>query len=671
MADDSDELTMAGRAGYSPPWATQHSSVSSLGCVIAKGRLARRCTAFVSALAVLACFGTTTPVSAEVPQTQPGLPVGLGANRLGAFEEPLSDGPTPVAIEAERGSTQVSIGCEHALYLHPDGTVWASGWNSFGQLGNGTSTDTATATQVAGLSDVVAVAAGCYHSMALESNGTVWLWGQPQEVTTGNPPDATCPRTAIPGPCFVHPTQWLGPTDITQIAAGLEDETALAADGSVYSGGQVGNAHLELPAPATDIAMQSYTAEAIANGQVYSWGSTLPPTPTLVPGITGVATALGGGAMSGYAVTSDGRVWAWGDDRYGQLGDGLTTAEYTTAIPVAGLPPIVSVAAGEYHAVALDANGNVWGWGDNVDGEIGSQVPQTVELLPSQIVGIEKALAITASNDSTIALVSASRVPTISAVSPDAGLQSGGASVTITGTDLAEASIVKFGSNAATSFAVRSPTEITATAPAGTGTVDITVSVGASTSVTSAADRFTYVPSSAAPVLKKLSPKSGLAAGGTSVAIGGTGFIGVTAVKFGASEASSYTVTSPTSITAISPASASGRVDVSVTTPNGTTTTSTSDFFTFGAPTVTGVSPATGPPGGGTSVRILGSGFATGANATIFKFGNAIATSVECDSTTMCAVVSPSHKAAVVEVKATVTGKTSKQNPPADDFTYG
>ncbi len=335
-----------------------------------------------------------------MPQTVPGTPVGWGANSLGAFGAPVSDGPAPVQITSEAGTTQVSMGCSHALYLHSDGTVWASGWNARGQLGDGNTMDTTTATQVAGLTHVAAVAAGCYHSLALKSDGTVWMWGQDTGVPTSNPPDG---NSGCIGPCFLHPTQWLGLSGITQIAAGTRDEIALASDGTVYTGGQIGNAHLTLPDPVTDVAMQEYAAEAITTtGQVYSWGDNN-SSPALVPGITGFATALGGGLLSGYAVTRDGAVWAWGDDRYGQLGDGKTTSE-TTAIKVPGLPPVVAVAAGFWHAVALDASGDVWAWGDNVDGEVGPQQPQAVEAAPSKVPGIGKALAITAGGYSTIAL---------------------------------------------------------------------------------------------------------------------------------------------------------------------------------------------------------------------------------------------------------------------------
>ncbi len=352
---------------------------------------------------VAASFFTGPAASAEVPQTTPGTPTGWGSNSVGAFGAPISSGPAPVQITSEAGTTQVSMGCSHALYLHSDGTVWASGWNTWGQLGDGNSTSTTTATQVAGLTNVTAVAAGCYHSVALKSDGTVWMWGQVQQgVTTSNPPDGTCPGFGGGVSCFLHPTQWLGLSGITQIAAGTLDEIALASDGTVYTGGQLGNAHLTLPDPVTDIAMQDYAAEAITTtGQVYSWG--LYSSPALVLGITGFATALGGGMLSGYAVTSDGTVWAWGDDRYGQLGDGKTTSE-PTAIKVPGLPPIVAVAAGFWHAVALDASGGVWAWGDNVNGEVGPQQPQAVEAAPSEVPGIGKALAITAGGYSTIAL---------------------------------------------------------------------------------------------------------------------------------------------------------------------------------------------------------------------------------------------------------------------------
>ena len=106
--------------------------------------------------------------------------------------------------------------------------------------------------------------------------------------------------------------------------------------------------------------------------------------------------------------------------------------------------------------------------------------------------------------------------------------------MTITGTNLTGASEVKFGANAATGVKAESATQVTATSPAGSGTVDVTVSTPGGTSATSAADEYTYIP---APTVTKVEPTSGPAAGGTTVTITGTNLTGASEVKFGANAA--------------------------------------------------------------------------------------------------------------------------------------
>jgi hypothetical protein len=170
------------------------------------------------------------------------------------------------------------------------------------------------------------------------------------------------------------------------------------------------------------------------------------------------------------------------------------------------------------------------------------------------------------------------------------------------------------------------------------------------------------------PTLTKLAPKTGSAAGGSSVTITGTGFTGATAVKFGSSNASSFIVTSGTKITAVSPPEVPGTVDVTVTTPAGTSAISSADHFKF-VPAVTGLSPNAGSKSGGTSVTVSGAGFALGTGTT-FKFGTAKATLVNCTSTTECTVASPAHAVGTVDVKATVNKLSSAKKAPADQFTY-
>jgi hypothetical protein len=173
------------------------------------------------------------------------------------------------------------------------------------------------------------------------------------------------------------------------------------------------------------------------------------------------------------------------------------------------------------------------------------------------------------------------------------------------------------------------------------------------------------------PVVAKVTPLKGPAAGGTAVAITGNNLGEARAVRFGPTNAASFTVKSAKSVIAISPPGTAEVVDVTVTTPVGTSPATTKDHFTLGPPTVTGVSPASGPKAGGTSVTILGSGFRVGAGAMSFKFGAGLASEVDCTSTTTCTVRSPAAKAAkTVDVIAVVGKASSTANPPSDQFSF-
>lgn len=170
------------------------------------------------------------------------------------------------------------------------------------------------------------------------------------------------------------------------------------------------------------------------------------------------------------------------------------------------------------------------------------------------------------------------------------------------------------------------------------------------------------------PTITALKPKRGAASGGATVIITGSEFTGANAVKFGSTSASSFTVNSATSITAVSPAEPPGKVDVTVTSPWGMSTISSADRFIF-TPMVTGVSPKSGAAAGGTSLTVTGSGFALGTTATRFTFGSTKATPVNCPSATTCEVVSPAHSVGTVDVRATVNKVTSPKTS-GDQFTY-
>ena len=181
--------------------------------------------------------------------------------------------------------------------------------------------------------------------------------------------------------------------------------------------------------------------------------------------------------------------------------------------------------------------------------------------------------------------------------------------------------------------------------------------------------KFTTPENAAPPIFQKLEEKKGPSAGGTYVSIVGSGFEEATAVTFGTVEATSIEVVSATRIVAVTPAEPAGTVQVTVTTPFGTTKTSSSSAFKFHGVVVASVSPNHGPTAGGITITITGSGFALGASETVFHFGAAAASSVDCTTSSECTAVTPPGTAGSVNILATANHFTSKREA-GDVYTY-
>jgi PKD repeat protein len=188
-------------------------------------------------------------------------------------------------------------------------------------------------------------------------------------------------------------------------------------------------------------------------------------------------------------------------------------------------------------------------------------------------------------------------LPTVTSILPTSGPLDGGTAVTITGTNLTDATAVAFGTTAATSFSVTDDTHITAISPlSSAGVVDVKVTSAGGTSAVIAGDQFTYVP---VPTVTLVSPDTGTSNGATVVAITGTGFTSTSTVKFGSIAATSVTYNSDISLTATSPPGSAGIVDVTVTTTGGTSQYSSLDQFdyytiqTFTSPGGTSIAPTT------------------------------------------------------------------------------
>jgi hypothetical protein len=200
---------------------------------------------------------------------------------------------------------------------------------------------------------------------------------------------------------------------------------------------------------------------------------------------------------------------------------------------------------------------------------------------PAHAAGITDVVVVTTAGTSTggTGLYTYTAKPAVTSVSPNMGPGAGGTTVTITGTNLTGTTSVVFGTTPATTFTVNGGgTSITATSPPGVGTVNVTVTTPGGTSPVGTVDQFTY---NGVPTVTSVSPDAGPVGGATQVTITGTNFTSATVVKFGGTNATSFSVNTSTSITAISPPG-TGTVDVTVTTPGGTSATNPADKFAFG-----------------------------------------------------------------------------------------
>jgi hypothetical protein len=266
--------------------------------------------------------------------------------------------------------------------------------------------------------------------------------------------------------------------------------------------------------------------------------------------------------------------------------------------------------------------------------------------------------------------------PTITGMSPSDGQVKGNTKVQIHGTNFTGATAVDFGASASPKFTVEKANEIIAYSPPGVETVDVTVTTPEGMSAITPQDQFTYLGKP--PAISGLSPTKAPAAGGTTVTVKGVNFRGVSAVMFGSIPAESFVLVSESAITAVSPPGAVGPVYVHVTTPYGTSNNefcavnmpcSTKNIFRYTTPTLTSVTPANGPAAGGTPVTARGTGFALGGLETTFKFGGALATSVECLSFDECTMLTPAHKKGLQAVIVTVGGaKNATSTAPRFDF---
>jgi alpha-tubulin suppressor-like RCC1 family protein len=264
---------------------------------------------------------------------------------------PYSGLSTPGQVVNLSNAVAVAGGGQHSLALKSDGTVWAWGNNGWGQLGNGKYGGSATPVQVPGLSNVTAIASGDLHNLALKSDGTVWGWGFDYYGQVGN---------GTSGGNVLSPAQVKGLSGVIGVAAGGFTSFALRPDRTVWAWGYNGQGEL---------------GNGTSDENAHS-------TPTKVKNLT-TAIAIGAGVEHGLAVLADGSVSAWGDNQTSELGvtttttcGGYTSPCSTIPVRVPNFGGVTAVAGGYGNTLALKSDGTAWGWGNNGYGELGNGTPQ-------------------------------------------------------------------------------------------------------------------------------------------------------------------------------------------------------------------------------------------------------------------------------------------------------
>jgi hypothetical protein len=371
----------------------------------------------IGAVAFMA--SAATPMIAAGPSTHTlavdrfGGVYAWGDNQAGELGDGTTNpSPVPIVVPGLSGIVSVAGGTRASYAVRSDGVAFAWGANGSGELGLGnTNPGPMSPTQIPSFANVLAISAGSQFAVALKKDGTVWAWGDNTHGQLGK--GDNFPSSS--------PLQVPGVSNIVEVACGGTHVLALRADGVLFAWGLDGHGQLgdggnidslvpkqvtALPATVVDIAATYIESWALlADGSVYGWGqnafgeagdlSLVNPrrTPSRALGFVPRIVKLGASTTSGQAISAhafDGRLWKWGYGGSGQMGDG----NFGTSNPVPQMLPgavnqgvMQSTNGVQSHLIRVD--GSVRGWGDNGNGEAGtSNVAGGNVVSPMLVLGV-------------------------------------------------------------------------------------------------------------------------------------------------------------------------------------------------------------------------------------------------------------------------------------------
>jgi uncharacterized repeat protein (TIGR02543 family) len=303
----------------------------------------------------------------------------------------LGDGTTTARstpVQVMSGIAAVSAGASHTMILKIDGSLWATGYNSSGQLGDGTTTNRSTPVQI--MTGVAAVSAGNYHTMILKTDGSLWATGY-NEGALG---DGTTTNRSTPVQVM---------TGVAAISAGAGHTMILKTDGSLWATGynyygQLGDGTTtSRSTPAQVMTGVSAVSTRAVHTMILKTDGSLWATGNNFLGALGDGTSTDRSTpvqvmtevvaiSAGYSYTmilkTDGSLWATGNNFYGSLGDGTTTSRST---PVQVMTGVAAVSTGSSYTMILKTDGSLWATGQNGEGQLGNGTT-TNRSTPEQII---------------------------------------------------------------------------------------------------------------------------------------------------------------------------------------------------------------------------------------------------------------------------------------------
>ena len=296
---------------------------------------------------------------------------------------------SPVQVGALVTWAEVTTGGSATVAIKNDGTMWSWGYNGQGQLGLGDTTERSSPVQIGALTTWASVSVGGNFALAIKTDGTLWSWGSNTTYGQLGLGDTTNRSS---------PVQVGALTTWAKVGPGQASSFAIKTDGTMWSWGRNDDGALGIDdgsfarrSSPVQIGSNTYWADvaggkdgALAvttDGKLYAWGyngsgqlglgnTTYRISPVQVGALTTWAKVSMGFGNYSIAVKTDGTLWGWGKNNFAQLGLNNTT-DYSSPVQVGALTNWSKIAAGNENVLAIKTDGTLWTWGYNNKGQLG------------------------------------------------------------------------------------------------------------------------------------------------------------------------------------------------------------------------------------------------------------------------------------------------------------